>query len=87
MMKRIGAIPYVLFLPILSLLVFGSIAYFGIYPLLDAASWLVVVAITAAAVLLGIIFAWYDIRSRGLKMFVTMREMGDARNQTKDERK
>ena len=85
-MKRIGEIPYVLFLPILSFLVWGGIAYFGIYPLLDAASWWVVVAITAAAVLLGIIFAWYAVRSRGLKMFVTMREMGDAINQTNEKR-
>ena len=85
-MKRIGDIPYVLFLPILSLLFFGGIAYFCIYPLLDVASWWVAVLITAAAVLLGIIFALYDVRSRGLKMFVTVREMGDAINQAKERR-
>ena len=80
MMKTIGAIPYVPFLAILSLLVFTSIAVFGFYPYLDADQWWMVIVIPVAATVLGIIMGLVDVRMRGLSLLATLTEVGDAIN-------
>jgi ribose/xylose/arabinose/galactoside ABC-type transport system permease subunit len=83
MMKAIGAIPYVPFLTILSLLVFTSIAVFGIYPYLDADRWWMVIVIPIAATVLGTIFGLVDVRTRKLPLLATLAEVGDAINRNR----